>query len=591
MDERIHGGERVYRGIPASPGVCHGRVIVLGDAARHVLRREVPAASVPDELARLQTALASTRRDLLVIQDKVARAVGQSEASIFDAHLLVLEDEMLLGEVRRRIEGERINCDAAYHEVAEKFASALGALEDDYLKERAADIRDVAGRVLDHLMGRTTERDLGQLTEPSIILAPDLSPGTTATLDPRKVLAFATDGGGTTSHTAIMARKLGIPAVVGLGDITARVRGGEYALVDGHSGTVTVNPTDQTLFAYGQIKQRRAALDERLSALRLQPAVTLDGHRITLAANIDLPSDATAAIAHGAEGIGLFRSEFLFLNRIEFPSEDEQFEAYRTAAAAVAPHPAVIRTLDVGGDKLPQGWARTGELNPFLGWRAIRVSLALPEVFQAQLRAILRASAFGKVRLMYPMISSLAELRHANILLERSREELRSANIPFDPAMQVGMMIEVPGAAMVADQLAKEVDFFSVGTNDLTGYTLAVDRMNEKVAPLFSPMHPAVLRLMERTVQAARAQGRWVGICGEAAADPAMVPALVGLGFDELSATPVSIPPVKFLLRRLRLSEATDAAWRAMAAESAEEALHASRSLALRIAPELFHGA
>jgi phosphotransferase system enzyme I (PtsI) len=546
---------------------------------------------VGGEMDRLQAALAQTRRDLLEIQGQVARAVGQSEASIFDAHLLVLEDEMLLGEVRRRIEVERINCDAAYHEVAEKFAAALGALDDDYLKERAADIRDVTGRVLDHLLGRTTERDLGQLQEPSVILAPELSPSTTAMLDVRKVLGFATDGGGTTSHTAIMARKLGIPAVVGLGDITARVRGGEYALVDGHSGTITINPTDQTLFAYGQLKQRRAALDERLAALRSQPAVTLDGHRVAIAANIDLPSEAAAAVAHGAEGIGLFRSEFLFLKRREFPSEDEQFEAYREAAVAVAPHPAVVRTLDLGGDKLPQGWARTGEQNPFLGWRAIRVSLALPEVFQAQLRAILRASAFGKVRLMYPMISSLAELRQANMLLERCREELRAANVPFDPGMQVGMMIEVPGAALVADQLAREVDFFSVGTNDLTGYTLAVDRMNERVAPLFSPMHPAVLRLVERTVHAARQHGRWVGVCGEAAADPAMVPVLVGLGVHELSATPVSVPPVKFLLRRLRLAEAETVARLALDAESAEDAFHASRSLAMQAAPELFHGA
>jgi len=590
VDERAQGGERVYRGIPASPGVCHGRVVVLGDAARHVLRREVPAEAVEGELARLQAAIAHTRRDLLDVQEQVGRAVGQSEASIFDAHLLVLEDEMLLGEVRRRIEGDRINCESAYHEVAEKFAAALGALEDDYLRERAADIRDVTGRVLDHLMGRTTERDLRELADPSVILAPELSPATTATLDPRKVLGFATDGGGTTSHTAILARKLGIPAIVGLGDITARVRGGEHALVDGHSGMVTVNPTDQTLFAYGQLKQRRAAFDERLASLRLQPAITLDGHRVALAANIDAPSDAASVVASGAEGIGLFRSEFLFLNRRDFPGEDEQFEAYRAAAIAVSPHATVIRTLDLGGDKLPAGWARTGEQNPFLGWRAIRVSLALPEVFQAQLRAILRASAFGKVLLMYPMISGVAEVREANMLLERCREDLRSAGVAFDPGMQVGMMIEVPGAALVAEQLAREVDFFSVGTNDLTGYSLALDRMNEKVASLFSPMHPGVLRLIHATVQAARRHGRWVGVCGEAAADPAMVPVLLGLGVDELSATPAAVPAVKFLLRRLRLAEAADAARRALESEDAADALHVSRSLAMQAAPELFHG-
>lgn len=361
--------------------------------------------------------------------------------------------------------------------------------------------------------------------------------------------------------------------------------------MDGHSGAVTINPTDQTLFAYGQIKQRRAALDERLGALRSQPAITLDGHRIALAANIDVPTDAVAAVSAGAEGIGLFRSEFLFLNRRDFPGEDEQFEAYRAAAVAVSPHAAVVRTLDLGGDKLPAGWAREGEQNPFLGWRAIRVSLDLPEIFQAQLRAILRASAFGRVRLMYPMISGLGELRQANMLLERCREDLRAADVPFDPAMQVGMMIEVPGAALVAEQLAREVDFFSVGTNDLTGYTLAVDRMNERVASLFSPMHPGVLRLVQATVEAARRHGRWVGVCGEAAADPAMVPVLVGLGVDELSATPAAIPAVKFLLRRLRMDEAIEASGRAMVSESAEDAFRLSRSLAMQVAPELFQGA
>jgi phosphotransferase system enzyme I (PtsI) len=578
----------MYRGIPVSVGVSHGKVIVLGDAARTILRREIRPEEVPSELQRLQDAVAQTRRDLLDVQRQVTEALGTHEASLFDAHLLVLEDEMMLAEVHQFVREQHINCEAAYHQVVEKFARALGELGDDYLRERAADIRDVGGRVLDHLLGRATEQDLRHLPEPCIIVAPDLAPSTTAVLDRTRVLGFATDAGGTTSHTAIMARKLGIPAVIGLGDITSRIRTGEYALIDGHGGTLTVNPTDQTLFEYGQLKQRRAALDERLAALRDQPAITLDGQEIILAANIDQPEDMPSLLQSGAHGVGLFRSEFLFLNRRELPSEEEQYLAYRRVAEACAPHSVIIRTMDLGGDKLPASWARTGEQNPFLGWRAIRISLALPEVFQTQLRAILRASAHGKVRIMFPMISNLPELREANACLERCREDLRAEGLPFDERLEVGMMIEVPGAALIADTLAREVDFFSVGTNDLTGYTLAVDRLNERVAPLFAPTHPGVLRLIQLTVEAARRHQRWVGVCGEAAGDPSVVPLLVGLGIDELSATPAAVPAVKFILRRLRLGEARVAAEKALAAESAEEALAISHALAAQSAPELF---
>ncbi len=588
MADRPPAGERVYHGVPVSGGVAHGRVIVLGHSARNILRREIPPEEVGAELARVQTALTQTRRDLLEVQRQVSEALGHQEASVFDAHLLVLEDPMLLDEVNRMVRDQRVNAEAAYQQVSEKFAAALGALEDDYLRERAADIRDISGRVLDHLLGHRSERDLRSLPEPCIILAPDLAPSTTATLDRAMVLGFGTDGGGTTSHTAIMARKLGIPAVVGLGDITARVRNGEYVLLDGHGGTVTVNPTDQTLFEYGQLKQRRAAFEERLGALREQPAVTLDGVGIRIAANIDHPDDSPRVRASGAEGVGLFRSEFLFLNRKELPSEDEQYEAYRRVAESVAPHPAIIRTLDLGGDKLPAAWARLGEQNPFLGWRAIRICLDQPELFRTQLRAILRASAHGTVKIMFPMISGIAEFRSANAALERCREELREENIPFDPALEVGVMIEVPGAALVADVLAREARFFSIGTNDLTGYTLAVDRMNERVAPLFAPTHPGVLRLIEMTIAAARRHDRWVGVCGEMAGEPALVPLLVGLGVDELSATPASVPSVKFLIRRLRLSEAKALAAFALGAEDAEDVRQRSRALAAQVAPELF---
>jgi len=590
VPERPSDGERVYQGVPVSGGVAHGRVIVLGQSARNILRRELPEADVDAELARLQSALTQTRRDLLEVQRQVEEALGRQEASVFDAHLLVLEDPMLLDEVHRLIRDHRVNAESAYQQVSEKYAAALGALEDDYLRERAADIRDISGRVLDHLLGHRSERDLRSLPEPCIILAPDLAPSTTATLDRAHVLGFATDGGGTTSHTAIMARKLGIPAVVGLGDITARVRNGEYALLDGHGGVLTINPTDQTLFEYGQLKQRRAALDERLGALREQPAVTLDGHSIHLAANIDHPDDTQAVRACGAEGVGLFRSEFLFLNRRDLPSEDEQFEAYRRVAEAVAPNPAMIRTLDIGGDKLPAAWARLGEQNPFLGWRAIRICLDQPELFRTQLRAILRASAHGRVKIMFPMISSIAELRGANASLERCREELRDENVPFDPGLEVGIMIEVPGAALIADVLAREAQFLSIGTNDLTGYTLAVDRMNDRVAPLFAPTHPGVLRLIEMTIAAARRHGRWVGVCGEMAGEPALVPLLLGLGVDELSVTPASVPSVKFLLRRLRVAETQALARFALDAEDAEDVRQRSRALAMQAAPELFAG-
>lgn len=581
----------MYRGIPVSAGVSHGKVIVLGDAARTILRREISVGETPHELQRLQEAVTQTRRDLLEIQRQVTAAISSHEASIFDAHLLVLEDATMLGEVHQLVRDQHINCEAAYHQVAEKFAKALGDLGDEYLRERAADIRDVSGRVLDHLLGRATEQDLRHLREPCIIVAPDLAPSTTAVLDRTLVLGFATDAGGTTSHTAIMARKLGIPAVVGLGDITSRVRTGEYALIDGHGGTLSINPTDQTLFEYGQLKQRRAALADRLAALREQPAVTLDGHEITLAANIDQPEDIPALVQCGAHGVGLFRSEFLFLNRRDMPTEDQQFEAYRRVAEASSPHGATIRTLDLGGDKLPAAWARSSEQNPFLGWRAIRICLAMPEVFQTQLRAILRASAHGKVRIMFPMISSLPELREANASLERCREDLRFEGIPFDEKIEVGMMIEIPGAALISETLAREVSFFSIGTNDLTGYTLAVDRLNERVASLFAPTHPAVLRLIQMTVSAARKHGRWVGVCGEAAGDPDVIPVLLGLGINELSVTPAAIPSVKFLLRRLRLPEVIAAAESALAAESAEEALKISRTIARNAAPELFHSA
>jgi phosphotransferase system enzyme I (PtsI) len=464
----------------------------------------------------------------------------------------------------------------------------LSAIEDDYLRERAADMRDVTTRVLNNLLGLEEEADLRQLKEPCIIISHDLTPSNTAQFDKRNVLGFATDVGSKTSHTAIMARSLRIPAVVGLKDVSGQVESGQYVLLDGLNGVLILNPTDQTLYEYGQIILRQATLQQRLRDLLSEPAVTLDGHRVLLNANIEQAADAEQVKANGADGVGLFRTEYLFLNREHLPGEEQQYQSYREAAAALKPLPVVIRTLDLGGDKFLAHMQMPTELNPFLGWRAIRISLQERDIFRAQLRAILRASAEGNLKMMYPMISGLEELKQANALLEEYKAELRQEKIPFDENLEVGAMIETPSAAMVADSLAKHVKFFSIGTNDLIQYSLAVDRMNEKIAHLYEPTHPAIVRLIRITVDAAHKRGVRVSVCGEMAGDPVLTPLLLGLGVDELSAAPSLVPPVKFVIRRLKLSEARELAAFALECESAAEILARCQELTWAIAPGLF---
>lgn len=561
-------------------------VRLLGNTVPRVTPRVLAFEETGPELERFHVALAVTRRQLEVIQTQVAARIGARDAEIFEAHLLVLEDVVLLEEIRRAITEQRVNAEAAVDGVVNQYASALAAVGDEYLRERAADVRDIGHRLVRVLDGAGEPGDLLTLRQPCILVAHDLSPSTTAQMDRRMVLGFATEAGGKTSHTAILARKLGIPAVVGVPAITQNVRPGEQVLLDGFSGQLIAQPTDRTLFQYGQLRQRRVAFEERLRSLRDQPAVTLDGYRVLLAANIESPEDMQAVSSSGAEGVGLFRTEYLFLNQPEFPDEETQYRAYRTVVEAAGSQEVILRTLDLGGDKLPVGQT-SPDSNPFLGWRAIRVCLDQPEVFKTQLRAMLRASTHGRVRLLYPMIASLEELLAANSLLEECRSDLRRNGQPFDEAVEVGVMIEIPSAALIADTLAEHCQFFSIGSNDLTGYTLAVDRLNERVASLYAPTHPGVLRLIEMTIAAAARRNLWVGVCGEMAGDLLLVPLLVGLGVHELSVTPASVPAVKYLLRRIRLSESRELAKSALAARMSAETLKCCEDYVRAVAPEL----
>jgi phosphoenolpyruvate-protein phosphotransferase (PTS system enzyme I) len=588
MAERQQKGEKIFRGIAVSAGICRGKILVLHRARHVIAKRELAENEVAAEISRFEKSLLLTRQQISEVQRKVAKSMGASEASIFEAHLLMLEDRMLVDEVVRLIREQKANAEHAFHSVSERYAEVLLAAEDEYLRERVSDMRDLTSRVLDNLLDVKDYFDLSHLAEPRILVSHDLSPSTTAQLDKKFVLGFATDIGGKTSHTAIMARSLGIPAAVGLQSISQELDSGDYALLDGYNGIVIVNPTDQTLFQYGQLAKVKASLEEKLREIQRQPAVTLDGKPIHLAANIEDQNDIEAVLTSGAEGVGLFRTEFIFINRDTLPDEEEQYKAYRKVAAALKPQPVIIRTLDLGGDKFASHLQLAQEMNPFLGWRAIRFCLAQPELFRTQLRAILRASAEGNVKMMYPMISGLDELNQANALVEKYKAELRAENIPFDENLEIGAMIEIPSAALVADTLATRVKFFSIGSNDLIQYTLAADRTNEKVSHLYEPTHPAIIRLIKMTIDAAHHRGIKANVCGEIAGDPTLTPLLIGLGIDGLSAAPTVLAQIKYIIRRLKLDEAKALAEFALQSESPPEIYLRCQELARASAPSLF---
>jgi len=553
--------ERSYKGIAASPGIAHGPVSLLSEKELSVPQYRIEKARMPDEIARFENALVETRKQIQSIQEKIRESLGEDEARIFDAHLLVLEDNALIDESIREMESTNENIEAAVWAVGNRYIEALGRIDDEYLRERASDIRDVLSRIISNLTGQALESVDGP-HEKHVLVAWDIAPSDSANVDKRHLLGLVTDAGSKTSHTVIVARSMKIPAVVGMGDFSQSLNHDDIVLVDGYEGKVIVNPSDDTLFKYGKLKDERDSIEERMIALSKEASQTLDGVRVHLMANIETANEASKAVEMGADGIGLFRTEFLFMNAKKLPSEEEQFAAYRAVVEAMGEAPIVIRTLDIGGDKMPSSpdYDMAPEANPFLGYRAIRYCLDHPEVFHHQLRAILRASAYGDVRIMYPMISGAPELDRANEMLEEAKRELKGDGLKFDDAIQAGSMIEIPSAAIACDTLVSGSAFFSVGTNDLIQYLMAVDRLNDRVAHLYEPTNPAVIRTLKRIVDAAKKGGLSVGVCGEMAGDPVMTPLLLGLGVDTLSMSPAVLPNVKFVVQNMEMKEARELA-------------------------------
>jgi phosphotransferase system enzyme I (PtsI) len=546
--------EKRCQGVPASPGIARAPIHVFSIESDDVVKYQIDATHIPDEIARFESALIQTRMQILEMQQQIAEAIGAKDAGIFDAHLLVVEDQTLIDEVLRKLEADRCNVEFVFQEVASRYVESLSKIDDPYLRERALDIQDVTRRVIRNLQGKSA-RPFLSVDKPHLLVAHNLTPSDTATMNREQVRGLALDLGSRTSHTAIMARSLGIPAVVGLHDATELLETGAPALIDGYNGLLIVYPSEETLREYEEIERQKGAIAESLTRLRETKSTTRDGRHIVLSANIELPEEVDSVLANGAEGVGLYRTEFLYLNQTTLPTEEEQYAVYHTVAQRVAPDPLIIRTLDLGGDKLADNIESGDELNPFLGWRAIRFCLENLEIFKTQLRAVLRASVYSNVKMMFPMISGLDEVRRGLQIVEECKNELRWEGKAFNETLEIGVMIEVPTAAIMADLLAREVDFFSIGTNDLIQYAVAIDRTNERVAHLYEPSHPSVVRLLKMVADAAHAHDIWVGVCGEMAGEVLFTPLLLGLGMDELSAGPTLVPRVKSAVQRLTTVE------------------------------------
>ncbi|WP_080974759.1 phosphoenolpyruvate--protein phosphotransferase [Clostridium sporogenes] len=533
------------KGIAASKGYAIGKIFIKEDINIEVVEKSID--DIEKEKERFKSALSNTREQLERIKEKAQKEVGAEKAAVFDSHIMLLDDPEFAGAVEMNIESNKVNSEKALQEVIDMYSSIFASMEDEYMRERGADIKDVGKRIMLNLMEKSAN-SMDDLDKDTIIVAQDLTPSDTAQLDKDKVIAFLTNIGGRTSHSAIMARTLEIPAIVGMQDITESVKNDDVAIVDGIKGIVIINPDKETIEKYEKSKESFLKEKEELKKLINVETVTKAGKRVEVCGNIGKPQDVHQVLENGGEGVGLFRTEFLYMDRDNMPSEDEQFESYKYAVEKMEGKPVVIRTLDIGGDKKLPYLEMPEEMNPFLGYRAIRLCLDRKELFKVQLRALLRASAFGNLKIMFPMISSLSEFKGAKELLKECMSELRAEGKEFNENLETGIMVEIPAAAICADELAKHVDFFSIGTNDLIQYTLAADRMNEKISYLYDPMHPAVLRLIKMTIDAAHKEGKWCGMCGEMAGDENAIATLVEYGLDEYSMSASSILTAKKII-------------------------------------------
>ncbi|GAA0138199.1 phosphoenolpyruvate--protein phosphotransferase [Paenibacillus sp. YSY-4.3] len=564
------------KGIAASAGVAIAPVFKL-EHPDYTVKHQViedPAA----ENARLDEALSKSQQELEAIKARTLQELGEKKAEIFESHLLILNDPELLTPVRDKINTDKVSAAFALNETAQQFISMFENMKSDYLKERAADMKDVTKRVLTHLLGLSYVNP-AEISEEVIVVAEDLTPSDTAQLNRKYVKGFTTNIGGRTSHSAIMARSLEIPAVVGTKDVLSQVNNGDLLIVDGLDGTVIVNPSPEVVEQYTAKRDQHLRQIEEWKKLREVPTVSRDGVHVELAANIGTPNDVAGVLDNGGEGVGLYRTEFLYMGRTELPSEEVQFNAYKTVLEKMEGKPVVVRTLDIGGDKELPYLDLPKEMNPFLGFRAVRLCLEQTDIFRTQLRALLRASVYGDLRIMFPMIATLDEFRQAKALLLEEKDKLAAEGVSVSENIQIGIMVEIPSTAVLADQFAKEVDFFSIGTNDLIQYTMAADRMNERVSYLYQPYNPAILRLVKMVIDAAHKEGRWAGMCGEMAGDSTAIPLLLGLGLDEFSMSATSILPARSQIAKLSKAEMQELAAKALQLSTAEEVVELVRGI------------